>query len=150
MNRHLAAALEWVAAAFLAAVLVTVVLQVFFRYVAGWAVPWTEELTRYLGIWMVFVGAAAGVAGGAHIAVTVLLNRFPGRTRRLVQRGIDAALLFFSLVILAGSLRLIQLNWQQQAVTFPVSVAVLYVAVGLFAAISVLALVARLWAGGGS
>ena len=149
MNRRLSAFFEHVAMVFLAGVLVTVVLQVFFRYVAGLAVSWTEEATRYLGIWMVFTGAAAAVASGAHIAVTVLVFRFPDRIRWVVQRLTDVVLLLFSLVILAGSLTLIRLNWEQQAVTLPVSVAVLYVALAVFAGASVLALVAHVWAGAG-
>ncbi len=41
-------------------VLVVVVLtQIFFRYVLGSALPWTEEAARMLLIWTTFVGATA-------------------------------------------------------------------------------------------
>lgn len=142
MNR-LAASLEGLAMIFLAGVLGAVVLQVFFRYVAGVVAPWTEEATRYLGIWMVFMGAAAAVAQGAHIAVTVVLERLPewleGGARLLAL----AAALLFNLIVLLGSLQLIRLNWEQQATTFPVSVAVLYLAVAISSGVSLVFLSAH-------
>ena len=72
--KRLSALFETVAMVFLAGILVTVCLQVFFRYVAGIVAPWTEEATRYLGIWMVFMGATAAVAQGSHIAVSALVD----------------------------------------------------------------------------
>ena len=147
MSRWLSRAFEIVATVFLVGVLTTVVLQVFFRYVAGWVVPWTEEATRYLGIWMVFMGALAAVAQGSHIAVTVLLDRFPGRLRRLMGRGNALLTCVFLLIEFLGALQLIRLNWEQEAVTFPVSVAVLYVAVAVFAGGSLPILVARVVSG---
>ena len=35
----------------------------------------------------------------------------------------------FNIIIFFGSIRLIQLNWGQEAVTFPISVGVLYLAI---------------------
>jgi len=147
MNRWLSLAFEILATVFLVGVLTTVVLQVFFRYVAGWVVPWTEEATRYLGIWMVFMGALAAVVQGSHIAVTVLVDRLPGRLRRWLERGNALVTFVFLLIVFFGALQLIRLNWEQEAVTFPVSVAILYVAVAVFAGGSLPVLLARIASG---
>jgi TRAP-type transport system small permease protein len=149
MRRRLVAAFEALAMLFLSGVLIAVVLQVFFRYVAQIAVPWTEEATRYLGIWMVFMGSVAAMAQGSHIAVTVLVERFPERLRRLVERFGALAMFVFLLIVFLGSLQLIRLNWEQEAVTFPVSVAVLYVAVAVFAGIGLPVAAARFVTGRG-
>lgn len=138
MIRRLSDLLETLATVFLAGVLAAVVLQVFFRYVARIAVPWTEEATRYLGIWMVFMGAAAAVAQGSHIAVTVLVERLPQTLRRSAALLATSMALLFNLIVFLGSLQLIQLNWEQEAATFPVSVAVLYLAVAVSAGTSLL------------
>lgn len=116
---------------FLVGVLFAVVLQVFFRYVAGIPVPWTEESARYLGIWMVFMGAVAAIAKEAHIKITFILERFPARIRVLFELSIDLIMFLFSVIVLLGSLELIKLNWDQEAVTFPVSVGVLYLAIAI-------------------
>jgi TRAP-type C4-dicarboxylate transport system permease small subunit len=130
MNR-LAAGFERLAMLLLAGVLGAVVLQVFFRYVAGIVAPWTEEATRYLGIWMVFMGATAAVAQGSHIAVNALVDRLPDRLKGGAGLAALAVALLFNLIVFLGSLQLIRLNWEQQATTFPVSVAVLYLAVAV-------------------
>ncbi|HEX9898836.1 MAG TPA: TRAP transporter small permease [Candidatus Methylomirabilis sp.] len=147
MIRRLAAVFESLAMVFLAGVLTTVTLQVFFRYVAGIVAPWTEEATRYLGIWMVFMGATAAMAQGSHIAVTVLVERLPEWIQAVIRRLSWTLLLLFSGIVLLGSLQLIRLNWEQQAVTFPVSVAALYLALVVFSGTSLLLLVALLWRG---
>lgn len=143
--KRLSALFETVAMVFLAGILVTVCLQVFFRYVAGIVAPWTEEATRYLGIWMVFMGATAAVAQRSHIAVTVVLERLPEEVQAVIQRFTWFLLLLFSGIVLLGSLQLIQLNWEQQAVTFPVSVAALYLALVVFSGTSLLILVVHLF-----
>jgi len=143
--KRLSALFETVAMVFLAGILVTVCLQVFFRYVAGIVAPWTEEATRYLGIWMVFMGAVAAVAQRSHIAVTVVLERLPEEVQAVIQRFTWFLLLLFSGIVLLGSLQLIQLNWEQQAVTFPVSVAALYLALVVFSGTSLLILVVHLF-----
>ena len=52
-------------------------LQVLFRYALRLPYPWTEELARYLMIWLVFIGAAAGVRLENHIKIDILENAFP-------------------------------------------------------------------------
>jgi TRAP-type C4-dicarboxylate transport system permease small subunit len=126
---------------FLVGVLFAVVLQVFFRYVAGISVPWTEESARYLGIWMVFMGAAAAIAREAHIKITFILERFPKRMRVLFELFIDLIMLLFSVIVLFGSFELIRLNWDQEAVTFPVSVGVLYVAIAVSSGLTMIFLI---------
>jgi len=116
---------------FLAGILLAVVLQVFFRYVAQLTVPWTEEVARYLGIWMVFMGAAVAVAHEAHIKITFFLERLPDGVRKIFNLSIDGVMFLFTLIVFLGSIQLIRLNWAQEAVTFPMSVGVLYLAIAI-------------------
>ncbi|MBW1695684.1 MAG: TRAP transporter small permease [Deltaproteobacteria bacterium] len=116
---------------FLACILTTVILQVFFRYVARIVVPWTEEFARYLCIWMVFMGAAAAVAKETHIRITFVLDRMPEKIRLAFEVLSLVIVFLFNLILFLGSIDLIRLNWGQQAVTFPVSVAVLYLAIAV-------------------
>ena len=116
--------------------MVVVFLQVLFRYVLGMAVPWTEEAARYLNIWMVFLGGAVAVAWDAHLKVTFFLDRLGGAVRVAVELFIVALCFGFNLIILVGSIRLIELNWNQLATTFPVSVGVLYLSVACYAALA--------------
>ena len=120
---------EYCSTFFLICILIIVILQVFFRYVAQIVVPWTEESARYLCIWMVFMGATAAVAKEAHIRVTFIVDRVPEKIRHLFDLFSLIVVLLFNLITLLGSIQLVQMNWGQQAVTFPVSVGVLYLSI---------------------
>ena len=54
---------------FLALMSIIIVLQVFFRYVLNNSLSWSEELARYLFIWMIYVGISYGVKMDKHICV---------------------------------------------------------------------------------
>ena len=45
------------------------------RYVFNSSLTWSEELTRYMFIWVVFLGAAIGVRERTHIAVDLFAGR---------------------------------------------------------------------------
>lgn len=137
--------LEGLAVLCLALVLVIIFLQVVFRYVLEISVPFTEEAARYFGVWLVFAGGAALVASDGHIRLTFLVDRARGAPRTLLLALSALLVLAFNATLLVGGLRLIPLNWNQSATTLPVSVSVLYIAVALCAACSILFVVQRLW-----
>lgn len=134
---------ETLAGWLLAAIAVIVALQVLFRYVLHVIAPWTEEMARYVSIWMVYTGTVVATVRKDHIKVTVLINRFPPRVRMGAEILAVVVGLFVSVIVFVGSIRLIQNNWRQLAVTFPVSVAVLYVPLTIFAVLSFAALCVR-------
>ena len=49
------------------------------RYVFNNSLTWSEELTRYMFIWVVFLGAAIGVRERTHIAVDIFAGRIGPR-----------------------------------------------------------------------
>ncbi len=127
---------KMVSAGFLFAIVIVVVLQVFFRYVAHIVVPWTEEAARYLCIWMVFTGAVYAVAHDNHLKISFFQDKAAPKLKKLLVLFSYFVMALFSLIILLGSIHLIQQNWKQLAVTFPLSIAVLYVPLTIFATIS--------------
>lgn len=64
---------------------VLIVIQVFFRYVLGSSLSWSEESARYLFIWIVMLGASMGVKEGFHVSVTLFINKLPAVLRRIVD-----------------------------------------------------------------
>lgn len=48
------------------------------------SVSWTEEVARFLLIWIAFLGAALAFQQGRHIAVTLLRDRLPSRAGRVL------------------------------------------------------------------
>lgn len=75
---------EWILVFLMSALSVIVFAQVVFRY-AGHSLSWSEELARYLTIWISFIGASYGFRYGAHIGVEAFKNWLPFRARRVVD-----------------------------------------------------------------
>ncbi len=99
---------EMVMAALLAAMTLLTFSQVVLRYVfnSGWV--WSLEATTYLFAALVLFGMSYGVRTRAHIAVDILVNRFPKRTRRYISLFAIACCLAYALLMLYGSSVLVQ------------------------------------------
>jgi TRAP-type C4-dicarboxylate transport system permease small subunit len=54
---------------------ILVAVQVFFRYVLNQSLFWSEELARYLLVWLTFLGASCAYYRHAHPGVDLLYNR---------------------------------------------------------------------------
>ena len=67
---------------FLALMSIIIVLQVFFRYVLNNSLSWSEELARYLFIWMIYVGISYGVKMDKHICVDAVYTFMPKSIKR--------------------------------------------------------------------
>jgi len=74
---------EGVAAAMLAAMFFSFILQIFARYVMDEPFGWTLELCLTLWIWIVFWGNAFIVRHDEHVTFDVLYHRVGPRTRRI-------------------------------------------------------------------
>lgn len=83
--RSLSQLTESVAALLLAAVVLVNVAQVFFRYVIGAPLGWTEEVMRYAIVWATFLASVAAAWRGEHMAIDVLGPLLPPLLQRLVQ-----------------------------------------------------------------
>ncbi len=78
---------------------VVVLMQVFFRFVIYMPFPWSEEIARYLMIWMGMLGSFVALRKGRHIGVTFLVERLPKGLNRVLTPLIQLALIAFLAVI---------------------------------------------------
>jgi TRAP-type C4-dicarboxylate transport system permease small subunit len=76
-----------------------VFINVVLRYGFGSGIAASEELSRLLFVWMVFIGAAAGYPAGEHMAFTSLL---PPLERRFGPRFMRAVACFIHACVLLG------------------------------------------------
>ena len=84
----LALALFWLLGA-------TVFYQFVTRYVLNDSASWTEEVSRYLLIGVVFVGATIGVAKNLHIQVDYFYRHLPAALGRWLSRAVDVVRVAF-------------------------------------------------------
>ncbi|MCL1991854.1 MAG: TRAP transporter small permease [Spirochaetes bacterium] len=69
--------IEWLSAVAFFIILVSTLLQVFFRYVLNAPLLWPEEAARYLGIFMVLIVTSNALKRNAHIGVDILSSKLP-------------------------------------------------------------------------
>jgi len=100
-------------AATVAILIVPVTLQIISRYTAlipAWI--WTEELSRFLFIWMIMLGSMVGVREGTHFVVDVLPT-LPPRVDAAVQIVANLFVLVFALVFVWWGFRFVRFGWDQ-------------------------------------
>ena len=100
-----------------AAMTVNVLLGVFFRYVLGDALTWTEETSRYMMIWMGFLGTGVALREGSHVAMSFFLDKASPPLRRVMIQVIRGLSLFFLIgVIWAGGVLVTSISSQSTPV----------------------------------
>ncbi|MFD1881367.1 TRAP transporter small permease [Paracoccus pacificus] len=84
----------------IAAVLIVAVLQVYFRYVVGSSLYWSEELMRYLMLWIVAAGAGISYSRGQFLGMRLVVEKLPPALRRGADILSAALVLIFLAVIM--------------------------------------------------
>ncbi len=85
------------------AMTIIVATQVFFRYVLNQSLFWTEELARYLLVWISFLGATVAYRRGVHPGIDVLFLRLPPLLRQAAALLVHAAsMALFSVMVVYG------------------------------------------------
>lgn len=108
--------------------------QVASRYLLGDPSPWTEELARYLLVWIGLLGAACAYRARAHVGIDLLAQGVgpTGRGRLRVIAAL-AVLAFAVAVMVVGGARLVQLTWDlgQFSAALGLPMALVYLAIPL-------------------
>ena len=118
MRRLLAAyhrLLTWLMAASVAALILPVTLQIVSRYTAlipAWI--WTEELSRFLFIWMIMLGAMIAVREGTHFIVDIVPQLAPRPTAAL-QIVANVFILAFAAVFIWWGVEFVRFGWNQSS-----------------------------------
>ena len=77
------------------AMTITVIIQVFFRFVIQSPLRWTEELARYLMIWLVLMASAIAMRNRSHLQVDVLTSALPQKPKRILTAIVDLLTIVF-------------------------------------------------------
>lgn len=100
--------------AFLMAIMTLDVLWgVFTRYVVGSQSPWTEELARFLLIWIGLLGAAYVAGQHKHLAIDILPGKLTGTAKARLEAFIRLLIIGFSAtVLIVGGARLVYITYR--------------------------------------
>lgn len=122
-----------------AAMTLVAILGVFFRYVMQSPFMWTEEVARYLLVWLGFTAINIALRQDRHIKVEVLPKLVPPVTAKIIGYLVDALIAFFFIVLLKQGY-LLTVNNIMMASTFHLSMSWILVAVPVAAALTLVQL----------
>ncbi|WP_231489591.1 TRAP transporter small permease [Billgrantia saliphila] len=117
-------------AALIGVITLQIVSRVFFT-----AVGWTEEVARFLLIWITFLGAALAYQRGRHIAVTFVVDALPARLRQLARIAAVLVALGFLVALIFIGYRYMQAQSFQRSASLRISMTYIYAVIPLSASI---------------
>ena len=85
-----------VVSAMIAVFTVVILVSIFFRYVLNDSLVWSEQVCRYLYVWMVMLGMPVVYREKGNVAFDLLYNKFSPRVKRLFHVTTDLLIACFS------------------------------------------------------
>jgi TRAP-type C4-dicarboxylate transport system permease small subunit len=118
----------------MAVMVINVLWQVFTRFIMGDPSSFTDELARYLMIWLGILGAAYVSGRNMHVAIDVLPLRSSDKTQRKLKRIVYVSIIAFALfaMVICG-LRLVYITYvlDQHSPALQIPLAAVYFAIPL-------------------
>ena len=136
--------LEWAIAAALALMVVLVFGNVVLRYAFNSGITVSEEVSRWLFVWMTFLGAVVAMKDHAHLGTDVLVSRLGIAGRKACLVAGHLMMLYACWLVFSGSLQQTRINWDVQAPVTGASVALFYCTGMVFAVSAAILLVREL------
>ena len=123
--------LEIVTATFFLAMLLAVTLQIAARNLLDVPVRWTEELARFLYVWVTFLGAVIITRDNDHIRIDYLGQAVGPKVRTILTIVAEVLSIVYTLAVLRGGILLVSINGGMPLASMPnlLTFAHLYLAV---------------------
>ena len=111
LRSQIDSALEKILVIIMSSMVINVLWQGFSRYILTNPSSFTDELARYLMIWVGVLGAAYVAGKGNHVAITYFSEKFSPNNLKIVKVAINLIILGFAFFgMLVGGLRLVYIT----------------------------------------
>ncbi|GGW27994.1 TRAP transporter small permease [Vreelandella hamiltonii] len=134
IERGLDAIIQPVVFAGMAALIGVITLQIVSRVFFS-AVGWTEEVARFLLVWITFLAGTLAFQRGRHIAVTFAVDALPLPLRKLAKLAALAIVLAFMVTLVIIGHRYMQVQSFQKSAALRLSMTYVYAVIPLSAGI---------------
>ena len=112
----------------MAAMCLVLLAQVISRYLFGKPLTWSEELARYMFVWLALLGSAWCGRGHIHVRMTALVNRFPAPVIHGLQVIISLLISLTCFYLFPHACEIFMKRSRLKAVTLGVSLGIEYIA----------------------
>jgi TRAP-type C4-dicarboxylate transport system permease small subunit len=135
-DRALLAANRWIVIAILAAMASMVFANVALRFATDRSLLWTEEASRYLMVWLTFLGSGLVLRYGGHIGIETLQEALPQHAAA-IRAAIFVLLLAFFAVMLGVGTRYARLTRDQTTPVLGIPIGAVYLALPIGFALAI-------------
>lgn len=132
-------------ASLLAAMVVLVFGNVVLRYAFNSGITVSEEISRWLFVWMTFLGAIVALKEHGHLGTDMLVGRLGRLGKQLCLAAGQVLMLYATWLMFSGALAQVRINAEVQAPVTGASMAIFYASGVVFAASAGLLLLRELW-----
>jgi TRAP-type C4-dicarboxylate transport system permease small subunit len=119
----------------LAVMVVVVFVQVIFRFFIQLPLSWSEEVARYLFVWIIWMGAATVVKEGGHPGMDLLTRSFSPRWQRVTEIAMNLLFSATLVTIVVTGFMLASANMSQPSPAMELPMGIPYAAIPLSAVI---------------
>jgi TRAP-type C4-dicarboxylate transport system permease small subunit len=126
-DRALMCANRWAVIVMLAAMASMVFANVALRFLTDQSILWVEEVSRFLMIWLTFLGSGIVLRYGAHVAIDTLAQKLPGLAFSIRGAVLGVLVAFFAAMVWLGT-RYAILTWGQTTPVLGIPFGAVYLA----------------------
>src|SRR3984885_9590280 len=137
--------LKFVIALCLAVMVVLVFGNVVLRYVFNSGITVSEELSRWLMVWLTFLGAIVALREHAHLRVDTLVRALPPAGKRICFVLSYGLMLYANALLLEGSWKQTIITWNDSAPASGLPVGLFYLSGIVFGVSATVILLYDLW-----
>jgi TRAP-type C4-dicarboxylate transport system permease small subunit len=106
------AILKWIVIIIMAGMTINVLWQVFSRFILETPSSFTEELARYMLVWLGILGASYVAGQKMHLAIDLLSTKLEGKSKSILEIVIQLFVFVFAFfVMFIGGIRLITITF---------------------------------------
>jgi len=117
---------EVLMASMLGLMIVLVFMNVILRYFFDSGITWSEEMARYLFIWIIYIGAIGAMRDNTHLGVDTVIRRMPPKLQKVAYLLGQMVILAMMLLLLDGSWELTLLNVDSKASATNIPLTLIY------------------------
>ncbi|MBU5436791.1 TRAP transporter small permease [Tissierella sp. MSJ-40] len=85
-----------------------VFVQVILRYKFNYSISWSEEVSRMMIAWFIFIGSSMAVKDNAHVNMDALFSIISGRAKILVGMIVDIINIIFCIIIIIAGINMLK------------------------------------------
>jgi TRAP-type C4-dicarboxylate transport system permease small subunit len=118
---------DWLSIFLFASIGLLGLFSVIMRYAFRLPIIWSEELMRYIYIWLGYLGWIVATRNNSHIQITGFIQRLPQAGQKCIKTFTCILVVLFSFFMIRYGIQMTEAGARMDAMTLPISFALVYI-----------------------